>query len=120
MLPSDKDSGLLIFRFRKLILKAIDFPVAEFRVDWQAAANGGRFDGHEWPNIIVVTARVPFFSVHFLGGIGRKHKLGRPKFCQQHIGQSQSAVETATSQLSKAAAWFFAVPEADNCFHGLP
>lgn len=113
MFPGDEDGGILVRRFLKFTFKALNLLIAKFSVNGQPAADCGGFNGCKRTNVIV-TARI-----NFLGGIRGKYKLRSAEFFQQHVGQCQSTVKPATSKLAQATGRFFAVPDADEGFHGL-
>ena len=52
------------------MFQSADFPITEFGIHGQAVANGGRFNGGQWPHIVI------FISARFLGRIGGENKLG--------------------------------------------
>lgn len=113
MFPGDEDGGILVRRFFQLGFKAFDLEITKFRVDRKAATNGGGFNGHKRANVIVTGDAIYFFS-----WIGGKDELGLAEFFQQNIGQGESAVEAAATELAEAGGGLFAMADANKGFHG--
>ena len=97
MFPGDVDGGVLVGRLLQLLLQLLDLSEAELCVDRQAATNGCRLNRRQGTNIIELVA------IHFLGGIGREHIPRCGILGQQNLGQGQSAIKPAATELPKPA-----------------
>ena len=111
MFPRYEDHGVFILRLGQLGFQFLDFAEAELRVHRQPAADGGRLDGRERPDIKI------FIAVHFLRRVRRENKLRRAVFAEQDFGQRQRAVQSLARQLAESARRLFAVPDANNGFN---
>src|SRR5579864_2375026 len=58
VLPGDKDSGILVWRFFKLILQAFNLHIAKCSVNGQAATDRSGLNGHERTDIIVARGAI--------------------------------------------------------------
>ena len=114
MFPHDEDGRAMIRRFPQLVFEAVDFAKAEFCIDRQAAANGGRLDGGEGAHIKI--SDTIFLLIDFVGGIGSENELGGTVFSEQHGRQGEGAIEAAAVQLPKRCGRFFTMPDADDDF----
>ena len=73
VLPHDKDGRAVVRRFFQLVFETVDLAKAEFCIDRQPAANGGRLDGGQGADIKISDAVL--FLIDSIGGIGREDEL---------------------------------------------
>jgi len=95
-----------------LVFETVDLAKAEFRIDRQAAANGGRLDGSQGRHKNILNG---LSFDRLCQWIGSENELGGTVF-PSNTAAGRGAIEATAGQLPKRWGRFFAMPDADDAF----